>query len=218
MKNTLVKLLAGIVIFGLFAGCAGSKVRVDLPPRFDVSSYASYGIVQINSTGEEKLGEMATQKFMQYMLQGSKPGVIVLELGSEPIVLAAVAKKQFDPESVKKICEKYKVNALIIGAIDVAMEKVNVKFGMDLASLKAQSSVKVTMNAKIFEATRGATVWTNSQFGTWKMSGITADSNGLKSINVTTDRETKYEKIVDELAFAITRDFRPSYEMRKVEK
>lgn len=217
MKNILVKIVAAVAVLGVAGGCASPKVRVDFPPKFDVGAYAAYGLVQFASSGPEDLRVMASQQFMQF-LQGAKQGVIVVELGTEQAVLASVGKTRLDLESIRAIGEKYKINALIVGGIDVAKEKVNVSLKDNLSGITAQSRVRVTMNAKIFETARGATAWTNSRFGTWTMSGASVDGTGVRSVSVVTDKETKYVSIVGELASAVTMDFRPTYEMRKVQK
>lgn len=217
MKNMFVKVAAVAAVLVAAGGCASPKVRVDFPPRFDVGAYASYGIVQFAPSGTEDLRVIATQQFMQSM-QGSKPGVIIVELGAEQAVLASVGKQQLDPDAIRAIGEKHKVNALIVGGIDVAKEKVNVSLKDNFSGITAQSRVRVTMNAKIYETTRGATAWTNSRFGTWTMSGASIDGTGVKSVNVMTDKDTKYVRILGELTSAVTSDFRPTYEMRKVQK
>jgi len=190
---------------------------VDIPPRFDVGKYAAYGIIQMTSTGEDDLGKLAMQRFMQSM-QEAKSGTVILELGTEKDVLASVGKAKLDPEAVRLIAEKNKVNALITGVLDVSKEKLDLNFKPDLSAINAKSQVKASLSTKIYESTVGATVWTTSRSGTWNMSALSTDSKGLSSVNIVTDKEGRYEKIVSELAAAVTSDFRPTYEWRDVKK
>lgn len=207
-------LLAGLTA-GAVWGCA-STVLVKLPPSVDLLKYGTIGMVRFSaSSGEnEDLGALTTQKFIQAS-QEAQPGVAILELGTEDQVLQAVKSGQLDYETAKAIGKKYQVGALIVGELDVSPVRPKVNVSLDLASISAKAEVNASLSSKLVETAGGATIWTSSRSGTWTLAGAQVGLAGA-GLGIS-DTEKKYREMVADLVRAVTKDFQPRYERRRVE-
>src|SRR5687768_4199313 len=88
------------VTFLLFAtGCSNTRtVRVEVPPRMDLRTYATVGLVGFSSNSRDDLDRISTQRFLR-AVQAAQPGTRVVELGSERDVLASVGRRSWDRET-----------------------------------------------------------------------------------------------------------------------
>lgn len=216
MRKT-AKWIAGVVLLAGLAGCA-STVVVKLPPAVELGRYGTIGMIRFAaSSGEnEDLGALTTQKFMQ-AAQEAQPGVAILELGTLSQVLQAVKSGQLDFETARAIGGKYQVGALITGELDVSPVRPKVNLSLDLGAISAKAQVNAALSAKLLETAGGATVWTSSRSGTWTLAGASVGLGGVAGLGVS-DTEKKYRQMVTDLVYAVTKDFQPRYERRKVEK
>ena len=108
MKNAVLALLAAVTW-----GCSHTHtVLVSVPPRVDLKPYGTIGIVEFSANGERALGAQATRQF-QEQVQEAQPGTRFLELGNRDAVLAGIGARDFNPESLRRIGEKYRVNAVV---------------------------------------------------------------------------------------------------------
>src|SRR5688572_17990803 len=96
-------------------GCS-STVLVSVPPRMDLKSYGTLGIVEFGSNSDGAINVHATRQFQQ-QIQAAQPGTPFIELGNRAAVLAAVGGKQFDVDALRRIGEKYGVAAIFLGDI-----------------------------------------------------------------------------------------------------
>jgi hypothetical protein len=72
------------------------------------------------------------------------------------------------------------------------------------------------MVSKHWDTVSGATIWSNSRQGHWKVAGINSNSKDISfSMN---NPEDHYGRYLEELAFAATDNFRPHYVKRNVPK
>src|SRR5215212_5345198 len=101
--------LALILLAALACGCSHT-VLVPVPPRVDLKSYTTLGIVDFGSNGERGTAAQATRRF-QEQVQAAQPGTRFIELGNREAVLAAVGAREIDPAALRKIGEKYGVAA-----------------------------------------------------------------------------------------------------------
>jgi hypothetical protein len=199
----------------LLLGCA-HKVLIEIPPRIDLQSFQTIGIVEFSSNSTDQLNQYATQRFMA-MIQSAQPQVRFLELGSEKELLKAVGRDRIDPEAIKAVGKKYGVKTIFSGTYQISEAKPRVSLGEDLSSINASAVVNVSMTSKHWDTETGATLWTNSRYGEWPVAGVKKGSGGIISLNVS-DPKDKYGQFIGKLAYAMTDDFRAHYEKRVVPK
>ncbi|BCR03650.1 hypothetical protein DESUT3_07190 [Desulfuromonas versatilis] len=213
MNDKSSKRLVGILfLIGLFlagSGCSRSIV-VTVPPRVDLAAFQTIGVIDFSVTGSQPLGQQATQSFLQ-QLQAAQPGVRVLELGPAE----KFSRELLDPAGLRAIGEKYGVDALLTGQLQVSEVKPDLRLSSAWNSLNANAYVNGALNAKLRETGRGATLWTNSVHGKWSVANINLAANGPASFGLSNPEE-KYGKMVAELSHALCADFRPTYERRRI--
>jgi len=206
LKIALGSLVAGLSVFG----CAHTVV-VEVPPKIDLQPYRTIGIVEFTSSSGESLNRIATQKFMGF-IQDAQPRVRFLELGPEDRLLETLGRYALDLEAVKAIGKKYGVGSIFTGSFEISDVKPKVSIGTDLSSLRASAVVNISMVSKHWDTVSGATLWSNSRRGHWKVAGVDSDSKDISfSMNAP---EEQYGGYLEELAFALTDPFRPHYEKR----
>ena len=98
------------------SGCGGSKVM--MPARMDLGTFQRIGMVEFSSNADGNLQSLASQEFIQRM-QSAQPGIPVLELGNEKRVLHAIGRDKLDSDALQAVAEKYKVDAVIVGNLEV---------------------------------------------------------------------------------------------------
>jgi hypothetical protein len=140
--QTIVIVLA--ITFSLLFGCSHTE-KVRVPPRVELKPYSYIGVVEFSTNAEDNLGPYVTQNFIQHV-QSAQPGTRILELGSEEQILRAVERKKLDLETIKLIGNKFNVDAVIVGHLEVSeiIPKVNV-FTMP-ESLNASADVEALLN------------------------------------------------------------------------
>lgn len=219
MKTVCLKwdsrLFLPVMFILLLLGCA-HKILVEIPPKIDLQSFQTIGIVEFSSNFTDQLNEFATQKFMT-MVQSAQPQVRFLELGSQKQLLKTIGHDRMDPETIKAIGKKYGVKTIFSGTYEISEVKPRVSLGEDLSSINASAVVNVSMTSKHWDTETGATLWTNSRYGEWPLANVKKSSGGIISFKVS-DPEDKYGQFIGKLAYAITEDFRVHYEERAVPK
>ena len=210
LKIFLVSLVVGLSAFG----CAHTVV-VEIPPKIDLKSYKTIGIVEFSSNSRESLNQIATQKFMG-VIQNAQPQVRFLELGPEDQLVKKLGRNSLDIEAIKAIEKKYGVSSIFTGSFEISDVKPKVSIGTDLSSVRASAVVNISMVSKHWDTVSGATIWSNSRQGHWKVAGIHSNSKDISfSVN---NPEDQYGLYLEDLAFAVTDHFRPHYEKRNAPK
>lgn len=208
--------ILGSVLFSVAAlGCA-HKITVEIPPRIDLRSYQTIGIVEFSSNSTEPLNQMATQNFMS-VIQGAQPGVRFLELGTADQALKQVGRERLDPDAMKALGKKHGVSTIFTGSYEISNIKPKVRLGEDLSSVSASANVRISMVSKQWDAGTGATMWTNSRQGQWPVASVHKDSGAPVSFSMSLPEE-RYGQFIEELVDAVTDDFQPHYERRTVPK
>jgi hypothetical protein len=210
-----LKIFLGSLVVGLSAvGCAHTVV-VEIPPKIDLQPYKTIGIVEFTSNSDEKLNRIATQKFMGF-IQNAQPHLRFLELGPEDQLVNTLGRNSMDIEAIKAIERKYGVSSVFTGSFQISDIAPKVTIGTNLSSLHASAVVNVSMVSKHWDTGSGATIWSNSRQGHWKVAGIHSNSKDISfSMN---NPEDHYGRYLEELAFAVTDNFRPHYEKRDAPK
>ena len=191
----------------VFIYTCGPKVMV--PPRITLKTYGNIGMIEFSSAAKGNLQQFATQEFLE-TIQESQPGLRILELGEQEQVLKAIRHNDLDLEAIQAIGEKYNVDAIIAGQLDVTDIKPKVRLSTVLRSMSAEADVEAFITVKLFETENGATVWTSSARGKETVAHVTIFSDGPAFFDAD-DPENAYGKLIHSLVKEITRDFRVRY-------
>ncbi len=198
----------------LAGGCASTRtIEVELPPRVDLQS-ATIGMISFTAVPADKLSQATTQRFMA-AIQAAQPGVRFIELGPMDSLLRSVDRARIDPETIQIIGQHYKVASVFTGNYEISDAKPQVSIDKDLSSVRASARVRIDMAARLWDTRDGATVWTHSRSGDWPVAGLRLESGRPVSVSVT-DPEERYGEFMKQLVHAITGDYRPQYETRRV--
>jgi hypothetical protein len=156
--------LARVTLLGaafLITGCSSSGVLV--PPRLDLTDHGTIGLIQFASGESADLGAHASQEFMAAMY-AAQPGVAVVELGAEDCVLQAVGSRALDPETLRAIGDKFRVDAVFVGVLEA--KEVRPKLSLAVAlSASAQVEVEGRLITRLVETESGATLWSTAASG-----------------------------------------------------
>ncbi|MBN2351534.1 MAG: hypothetical protein JXD23_03120 [Spirochaetales bacterium] len=200
-----------IALAAFFIGCTTYTI-VTIPPRVDLQKFNTIGVVTFDAGRERGLAKKCTQRFIEDM-QGAQPGVLVLELGTRAELLKAFDKATLDADALKAIAGAKSVTGIIFAELDVAQPETEVSLkSLSLSSVRAKKSVKASLEAKLWLGDNGALAWSDSARGEWTLA-----SASLSHVKIN-DPDDKYNQMVEDLAWAVTRDFRPTKEKRAVEK
>lgn len=191
----------------LVSGCA-QKVLV--PPRVDLDSYPTLGIVTFTSNARGNLEEHATRKFMQ-AVQTAQPGVRILELGGEERVLGAIDRDELDFEAMRAIGEKWGVDAVFSGHLDVQDVKPNLDLNTLLKQMRFDAHVQAGLLTRLVETQSGATVWTRSASRRAPVAHVKVASSGPVDFGAS-DPEEAYGELVYALVNGVTDDFYSRWE------
>lgn len=197
--------IGGAVI--LLVGCAAKRVMV--PPNIDLNAYNSIGMVQFSSNAEGNLDQFASQKFVQ-TVQASQPGIRVLELGDRERVLREIEQDELDYSAIQAIGQKYNVDAIIVGNIEVTDVKPTVDLSTLLSSMGLQADVEASLTTRLYETETGATIWTRSARGKETVAHVGMGTGGPVHFGAS-DPEDAYGKLVNGLVYRVTEDFRVRY-------
>ncbi len=206
--NRQVGVVALGAAFAVLSGCARHP-QVRVPPRLDLADYGTIGVIEFSTAAERDLGEFATQRFLQAM-QSAQSGVPVLELGSRDRVLAAVGHEELDFEAVRAIGDKYRVDSVLVGKLDVAKVRPRFKLSKALDSLRVKAQVEASLSVKLHAADSGATRWTRSARGAKTLAQLSVLAGGKPSVHAS-DPEDAYSSLVAWLVNQVSEDLRPHY-------
>src|SRR5687767_7594676 len=189
-------------------GCSSSTVLVSVPPRMDLKSYGTLGIVEFGSNSDGAINARATRQF-QEQLQAAQPGTPFIELGNREAVLAAVGGRQLDVDALRRIGEKYGVAAIFLGDIAYSEPRTDVKL-TDLTKLDGgvRTEIRGDISSRLVETRTGASVWSSSawarrQIGRLSVSAEHGVSGGVSKSN-------PREEMVPALVYQLTHEDRKS--------
>lgn len=208
-----MKLARSLLLAAVVSSCS-STVLVQVPPRMVLDHDKTIGIVAFDVRGDEAGTSEVSSRLLEAIHAG-QPGVAVVELGSSAEVLGAVGKTSMDSEAVQEIGKKYDVDAVIVGALTVKESKPEIDFNVDqglrLGSLQAQVRLDGSLEAKLVNTDRGATVWTGSSSRWIQLAGVNGSSGGYGSISLP-DRERQIAQLVNDMVQEASGDFRPTWQ------
>ena len=203
MNSAMNKVILCMVLVA-FCGCGGTRTL--MPPRVDLQAFRKIGLVEFSSNPKGQLQTLASQDFIE-TVQASQPGVPVLELGGEDLVLRAIGRDKVDSEAIRAIGKRFDVDAVIIGNLEVTDVKPRLDVKQVFTSLGVQADVEAALTTKLMEVGSGATVWTRSA-----RSKETVANVGFNQGDVyfgAKDPESAYGSLIQDLVHHVTQDFRP---------
>ena len=200
MKNAA--LAAAVAL--LLAGCA----HVYVPPAIDLKPQEVIGIIEFRSDAKGDLSEFVTQKFIQSISEDQD--IKIVELGDEKAALEAVGLTHLGPDAFKALGEKYELNTIFTGNLDVTEATPSCAFGPGYASFEAK--VNARLAARLVETATGATVWSNSARDERTVAGV--EKFGHNFMFNAEDPEKAYGDLARTLCRRITRDFRHTYRQK----
>jgi len=186
----------------LLAGCA----RVYVPPAIDLGPHEVIGLIEFKSNSKGDLTKFVTEKFIEAITEDQSE-IRIVELGTEAEVLEAVGESRLGPDAYKAIADKYDLNTVFTGTLDVSEVNPSCAFGPGYASFEGK--VNARLAAKLVEAANGGTIWSNSARDERTVAGVEKFGNGF-SFNAE-DPEEAYGKMARSLCRRITHDFRGTW-------
>ena len=194
------------VMLLLIPGC-GPKMMI--PPEIDLKEYGTVGLIDFSSETKGKISKFVTQKFLEEISLSQK-GARIIELGSQDELLESVQQNKMNPEAVQAIGQKYNVNAIIMGNLEISdvSPKVNISTLVKSMSVKAEVEAKITV--RLLETEQGATVWTDSARETETVAHVSIFSGGGAFFDAD-DPEEAYGDLVRSLVKKITLDLKVRY-------
>jgi hypothetical protein len=180
----------------------------------DLKNYGTLGIVEFNSNADPAIDARAAREF-QARIHAAQPGTRIVELGGRDAVLAAVGARQFDADALRKIGEKYGVDAVFLGEIAYSEPRTNVRV-TDINKLEGgvRTEVRGDASGRLVETRTGASVWSSSAWATRQVGRL--DVSAEKGVSGTMQSADPREEMVPTLVYHLTHDFRPSTVRQKV--
>ena len=196
-----------LLLLALLSGCSRS-VLVPVPPRVDLSTYRTVGIVEFASNSERAIDAHATRRF-QEQIQAAQPGTRFIELGDRQALLAAVGGRQLDIDAFRKIGEKYGVAAVFLGDIAYSEPRTDVKIA-DLQKLEGgvRTEVRGDISSRLMETATGASVWSSSAWAKRQLGSVNVSAE--HGVSGSVSKSNPRDEMVPALVYQLTHDFRPS--------
>jgi len=181
---------------------------VPVPPRMDLRTYGTVGIVEFASNSERAVNAHATRQF-QEQVQAAQPGTRFIDLGDRQTLLAAIGGRQLDVDALKKIGEKYGVAAVFLGDIAYSEPRTDVKIA-DLQKLEGgvRTEVRGDISSRLMETATGASVWSSSAWARRQLGGVNVSAE--HGVSGSVSKSNPRDEMVPALVYQLTHDFRPS--------
>jgi hypothetical protein len=208
-------LLLGAAIF--FVASCSKTVKVYQPPRLDLAQFGRLGMITFSDNAQPSVAGYATEQF-QNQIYAAQTGIPIVEMGTKENVLKSIGSNQLDPVTMQKIGKKYNVSALFIGNLVYSDVKPDVNLE-DLADFKASVSatLNATLSVKLVETEGGATIWSDSTSWKRKLGGVSVSEDSGVSVG-NRGYEDAYRKLVPDMVYDVTHDFRGRYVRKRVDK
>jgi len=163
------------------------------------------GLIQFRSAAQGNIAEYATQVFLEVLIK-SQPGARIKELGRQEEVLGEVGANRLGPEALQALRQKYGVDTVFFGTLDVSNIKPRINLAAIITSLSVAAEVDAIMTSRLVDTRDGTTLWTDSsrdretvaQVSVFRGGGIFFDAR---------DPEHSYGPLIRHLILRITRSF-----------
>jgi hypothetical protein len=177
-----------------------------VPPRIDLREYGTLGMIEFRSP--QGYGPSAAQRFVA-ALHAAQAGVPVLELGPLAAVLRSVGREEMDPDAVRAIGERYRVDVVILGDLEIQEPRPN--FSIEsFAEANASAEIVGTLGARLLDARTGATLWSDQARGKRTVAHLNLSAGQLPYFGAV-DPQGEHEQLLGWLVDRVTVDFRGSW-------
>jgi hypothetical protein len=190
---------------GLLAACSSSQ-KVLMPPRVDLVDHGTVGMLRFASVQNEDLGTRASEEFLAAM-QSAQPGVPVLELGAESVVLSSVGGETLDPQTIRRIGEEYEIDVLLVGVLETSAVKPGFSVGTSIESMSAKAEIEAALTTRMYDTGSGATMWTRTARAKETVAQLDLSGQGLGGGGAHPDDARA--RLVRHLVSENTQDLRP---------
>jgi len=206
--------LALLMSTAVLAACTRTVLE-PVPPRVDLRSYGTLGIVEFASNASPAIDAKATRDF-QARIHSAQPGTPLKELGSREAVLAAVGARQFDAEALTRIGAKYRVDAIFIGEIAYSDPETRVKIN-DIIRLKGSAStvIRGDITCKLVETRAGASVWSAGAWATRRIGRVSVSAE--RGVSGAAESGDPRAEMLSAMLGHLTDDFRPGTVRRRAD-
>jgi hypothetical protein len=189
----------------LFLCCVlGCGKRVMVPPKVDLSEHETVGIIEFRSSNEGEIASYATEQFIE-AIRRDQGMVKIVELGSEKDVLKAIGASKLTPDVLQDIGEKYSVNSIFYGKLDVSSIRPDVTITPGVVSVNAEVDAKLSV--KMVEVIEGASIWSGSSMATEHVGNVSVFGGNVFTFDAE-DQDDAYGNLIYSLIEGVSRDFR----------
>lgn len=206
MKKRLLTCLAALLVLAVLS--CGKRVMV--PPRIDLKGYEVIGIIEFTCDYEGELGSFTTRKFTDAIRQ-DQGMVRIVKLGTEKQVLRDIGHEQLDAAAYMAIGEKYNVNTIFTGDLDVYGVRPDITITPGLGYMGLRAEVDATLSTEMLETASGASVWSKSADATETVGHVSIFGREAFAFDAK-DPDKAYGKLINALVNETTRDFRVTWE------
>jgi hypothetical protein len=208
MRKSAGFVLTLLLSLAVLWGCSHT-VEVQVPPRMELQGYGTLGLVQFASNSNPAINDQTTREFEAH-IHAAQPGTRIVELGSPESLLAQVGGRQLDAQALRKIGEKYGVDAIFVGSLTYSEPKTDIKVA-DVTKLEGGVRVEVRgdIASKLVETRSGASVWSSSAWARRQLGHINVSADLGVSGSMRNSANPR-EEMVPSLVYHLTEDFRPT--------
>lgn len=202
MRYVAIRGMIGLLLIAAL-GCGGGK-RIMLPPRIDLAEHETIGIIEFRSSNKGEIASFATEQFIEEMRRDQ--GLVkIVELGSEKDVLKSIGAKKLNQEAIRGIGEKFNVNTIFYGKLDVSNIRPDITITPGLLSFAAEVDAKLSV--KMVEVVEGASIWSGSSCTTQHVGHVSIFGGDVFTFDAE-DPDEAYGKLVYSLVEDASRDFK----------
>jgi hypothetical protein len=203
-----------LTLFVLSLSC-GPKLT--LPPKIDLTKYQGVGVMGFGCNAEGKMDEYATRRFI-IIIKAYQKEIRLIDLGTKKEVLESVQKEQLNPEAIRSIGNKYNVDVIFTGELEIKeiqpLVPVNIysrtrptRGKTQIQGQRAKAAVKAWLSAKLWETGAGGTIWRSSAQGEEIVNQVSFISE-TKAIFDATDQQGAFFDLINPMVKQITADFK----------
>ena len=194
-------------------GCSHTVV-VPVPPRVDLQSYGTLGIVEFASNSDPVVNARTTREFQSH-IHAAQPGTRIVELGTPDSLLAAVGSRQLDAPALRRSGAMYGVDAIFLGSLTYSEPRADLRIS-DGAKLEGGVRIEVRgdISSKLVETRTGANVWSSSAWARRQLGRLNVSAE--HGVSGTMNNSNPREEMVPTLVYHLTQDFRPSSSRQQV--
>lgn len=205
--NLRIPLLATLLV--LAVGCASQPEPPPeyVPPRLDLSSFQTLGIVEFSGGAQLGLGAAATEEFMT-AVHAAQPGTPLLELSA-----ASGGVGRPTPDAIRELAKRERVDALFVGEIAESKARPRVALDPAFATGSVSSERKAKISVRLLDGVSGATVWSSTSERTIPVVAMSGAFGELPNVR-TTPAEQARAILVRDLVQDVTFDLRPRWVRR----